>query len=145
MTTLRENFFVAGVAIMDQLKSQCGETFKRYDYAPSIAALAKLLSGVFPAAFVIPGPLATGVDPRQTWYVAIYVRNVEGGPAAAGLMSEAGALVSAVMIALARFVPGDEFGPLYIPDEQHLFPDIGQGVFGLTYTTQIEPEFWPFG
>ena len=59
-------------------------------------------------------------------------------------MLEAGALISSVMQALAGFVPGPEFSPLFMPAESHEFPDVGEGLYVLTYATRIEPDFWPF-
>lgn len=144
MAPLAENWFAAGSAILARLQSQC-PAFKRHGYAPSLDVLPKVLGGVFPAIYVIPGPLSGGqAAPQQTWYVAIHARNVEQIAEGAGLMAEAGALVSSVLAALAHFEPGPEFGPLFFPSEDHRYPDVGQGVYILTYATRLEPDFWPF-
>ena len=143
MTTLTENWFAAGAAILERLQGQC-PAFQRIAYAPSLDVLTKLLGAVCPAAYVIPGALSGGTPPRQTWYVAIHARNVEMAAEGLGLLNEAGALVSSVMAALAHFVPGPEFGALFMPNEDHRYPDVGQGLYILTYATQIEPEFWPY-
>jgi len=143
MATLAENWFAAGSAILARLQARCPD-FKRVSYAPSLDALPKVLGGVHPAAYVVPGPLSGGAPPRQTWYVAVHARNVEAIAEGTGLMDEAGALVSSVLAALAHFEPGPEFGPLFLPNEDHRYPDLGQGVYVLTYATQIEPDFWPY-
>lgn len=140
MTTLAENWFVAGSAILARLQSQC-PAFKRHGYAPSLDVLVRLLTGVTPGVYVIPGPLT---PPRQTWYVAIHAHNVEKIVEGTGLMDEAGALVSRVLAALAHFVPGDEFSALFMPTEDHRYPDVGQGLYILTYIVQLEPDFWPY-
>lgn len=141
---LLENWFTAGAALLKQLRAECPQ-FQRYAYAPSLDLVHKLLAGKFPTVFVVPGPLAGGEsNPRQIWYVLVYARNVEKIDEGAGLLLEAGALVSAVLHALAGFVPGPEFGPLYLPDESHRYPDLGQGLYMLTYAVRIEPDFWPF-
>ena len=140
---LRENWFTAGAALLKQLRAECPQ-FQRYAYAPSLDLVHKLLAGKFPTVFVVPGPLSGGeAAPRQTWYVIVYARNVEKIDEGSGLLLEAGALVSAVLNALSGFVPGPEFSPLYMPDESHRYPDIGQGLYMLTYATRIEPDFWP--
>lgn len=143
MATLEQNFFAAGSAILARLQSEC-PAFKRHGYAPSLDALPRVLGGVFPAVYVVPGPLSGGAPPRQTWHVAVHARNVETVAEGAGLMDEAGALVSSVMAALAHFEPGPEFGSLFMPNEDHRHPDVGQGVYVLTYATRIEPDFWPY-
>lgn len=144
MAALAENWFAAGEAILEHLRTNCPQ-FKRWAYAPSLDVLGTLLSGVFPSVFVIPGPFSGGeAQPRQTWYVAIHARNVEQIAEGAGLLLEAGALVSAVMTALVYFEPGPEFGPLYLPTEDHRHPEVGQGVYILTYAIHIEPDHWPY-
>lgn len=140
---LADNWFAAGSAILAQIQAQC-PAFARVAYAPSLDLIAKLLPGVAPAAFVVPGPVQVQQPPKQTWYVAMLARNVESVAEGGALMNEAGALVSAVMAALANFVPGPEFGPLFFPLEDHRYPDVGQGVYILTYAVLIEPEFWPY-
>lgn len=143
-TTLAENWFAAGAAVLERLQAQCPQ-FKRHVYAPSLDSLGPLLTGVFPSAFVIPGAFTGGdANPRQTWYVAIHARNVQQIAEGAGLLLESGALVSAVLQALAGFVPGPEFSPLFMPTEDHRYPDVGQGVYILTYATLVEPDFWPY-
>lgn len=143
MATLGENWFAAGSAILAQLQTQC-PAFRRHGYAPSLDVLPRILGGVHPAVYVIPGPLAGGTPPRQTWYVAVHARNVAEVAEGTGLMEEAGALVSSVLDALAHFEPGPEFSSLFMPAEDHRHPDVGQGVYVLTYATQIEPDFWPY-
>ncbi|MDG4595481.1 MAG: hypothetical protein P9F75_07275 [Candidatus Contendobacter sp.] len=143
MTTLRENWFAAGSAILARLQAQCA-VFKLHATAPSLDVLGKLLTGITPAVYVVPGPSAGGVPPRQTWYVAVHARNVERLAEGSGLMDEAGAMVSRVMAALAHFEPGEEFAPLALPSEDHRYPDVGQGLYILTYVVQIEPNFWPY-
>lgn len=143
MAMLVENWFAAGSAILARLQSQC-PVFRRHGYAPSLDVLPDVMRGVHPAVYVVPGPLSGGTPPRQTWYVAVHARNVEAIAEGAGLMEEAGALVSSVLAALAHFEPGPEFGPLFLPNEDHRYPDVGQGIYILTYATQIEPDFWPY-
>lgn len=143
MSTLAENWFAAGLAILARLQSECPD-FKRVATAPSLDVLGRHLTGVTPAVYVVPGPLGGGAPPRQTWYVVVHARNVEAIAEGAGLLTEAGALVSSVLAALAHFVPGAEFGPLFMPTEDHRYPDIGQGLYILTYATDIEPDFWPY-
>lgn len=143
MTTLAENWFAAGLAILARLKAEC-PAFKRHASAPSLDVLGRHLTGVTPAVYVVPGPTAGRAPPRQTWYVVIHARNVEAIAEGAGLLEEAGALASAVLAALAHFEPGSEFGPLFLPDEDHRHPDVGQGLIVFTYATQIEPDFWPY-
>jgi hypothetical protein len=141
---LKDNWFAAGAAILTQIKAQCPQFVKVSD-APSLDALGKVLTGITPSAYVIPGPFAGGeANPRQTWYVAVHVRNVAQIAEGSGLLLEAGALLSAVLAALAQFVPGPEFSPLFFPTEDHRYPDVGQGVYILTYATYIEPDFWPY-
>ena len=144
MATLTDNWFAAGAAILDQLETECGTNFRRIAFAPSLDVLGRILTGITPAVYVVPGPLAGGVPPRQTWYVVIQARNVEQIAEGAGLLEEAGALVSAVLAALAHFVPGTEFSALFMPTEDHRTPDVGQGLYILTYAVQIEPDFWPY-
>lgn len=143
MATLAENFFAAGLSIVGQLQAECPD-FKRHSSAPSLDVLGRHLTGVTPAVYVVPGPLSGGTPPRQTWYVVVHARNVEAIAEGAGLLAEAGALVSSVLAALAHFVPGPEFGPLFLPSEDHRYPDVGQGLYIITYATQIEPDFWPY-
>lgn len=143
MATLAQNWFAAGSAILARLQAQC-PSFKRAGYAPSLDVLGRVLTGVTPAVYVVPGPLAGATPPRQTWYVAIHARNVEHLAEGSGLMDEAGALVSSVLAALAHFEPGSEFGALFLPAEDHRYPDVGQGLYILTYAVQIEPDFWPY-
>ena len=144
MTTLQDNWFAAGVAILEQIKKECPR-FKRHSFAPSLFLVKTVLAGVFPSVCLIPGPLSGGeANPQQAWFVAIYARNVEQIAEGTGLMREAGALISSVMQALAGFVPGPEFSPLFMPTESHEFPDVGQGIYVLTYATRIEPDFWPY-
>lgn len=143
MATLTQNWFAAGSAILARLQSQC-PGFARYGYAPSLDVLGRLLTGVTPAVYVVPGPLSGATPPRQTWYVALHARNVEQIAEGGALMDEAGALVSSVLAALANFVAGPEFGPLFFPTEDHRYPDVGQGLYVLTYLTQLEPDFWPY-
>ncbi|MFZ1326225.1 MAG: hypothetical protein WAT67_09445 [Candidatus Contendobacter sp.] len=142
--TLEQNWFAAGAAIMERLQTGCPQ-FTRHAFAPSLELLKAHLTGVFPAVIVVPGPFSGGqANPQQTWFVFVHARNVEKIAEGAGLLLEAGALISAVLKALAGFVPGPEFSPLFMPTESHEFPDVGQGLYGLTYATRIEPDFWPF-
>lgn len=142
MATLTDNWFAAGEAIQAQLQAAV-PTLRSVGYAPALNVLGKLLTMPTPAAYVVPGALSGSEPPRQTWYVAIHARNVANLVQGEGLMNEAGALISQVLAALAHFVPGPEFGPLFLPSEDHHYPDVGQGVYVLTYATLIEPEFWP--
>lgn len=141
--TLAENWFAAGIAILERLKEACPQ-FVRHAYAPSLDVLGRVLTGVTPAVYVVPGPCTGGAGARQTWYVAIHARQVEGAAEGSGLMAEAGALVSAVLDALKHFDPGPEFASLFMPPEDHRYPDVGQGVYILSYATEIEPDFWPY-
>ena len=143
LVPLADNWFTAGAAILARLQSQC-PSFKRIGYAPSLDVLAKVLTGIAPAVYVVPGPGRGGSAPRQTFYVAVYAHNVSEIAQGDGLMDEAGARVSSVLAALAHFEPGPEFGALFLPDEDHRYPDVGQGLYILTYVVQIEPDFWPY-
>ena len=142
--TLTDNWFAAGLAILEQLQTECGTAFTRIASAPSLDTLGRTLTGVTPAVYVVPGPLSGGVPPQQTWYVVVHAHQVEQIAAGVGLLAEAGALISVVLAALAHFVPGPEFGALRMPAEDHRHPDPGQGLYILTYAVALEPEFWPY-
>ncbi len=141
--TLTQNFFAVGTEIIAELKEITSpvDLSTRVFYCPSVQTIGKLLVKGAPAVFVIPGRF-TPTNQKQQWIIALYERDVTAITEGDGVINSAGELVSAIMNKLNFFVPIDEAGPLKLPSEEHQYPDVGEGIFLMTFEITLEPDFY---